>query len=101
VPRQFMLALFLLAASVTGALAQTPPVAAAPAEDGQWTMPAKNYASTRSSELSQINRGNVGSLKVAFTFSTGVNRGQESAPLAVGGTMFLVTPYPTSSTRST
>jgi hypothetical protein len=24
-----------------------PPASAAPAEDGQWTMPAKNYASTR------------------------------------------------------
>ena len=31
------------------------PVAAAPPDDGQWTMPAKNFASTRYSELNEIN----------------------------------------------
>jgi lanthanide-dependent methanol dehydrogenase len=31
---------------------------------------------------------------VAFTFSIGVNRGQESAPIVVGDTLYLVTPYP-------
>ncbi|HEX7957475.1 MAG TPA: hypothetical protein VF508_11065, partial [Pyrinomonadaceae bacterium] len=63
-------------------------------EDGQWLMPAKNYASTRFSGLDQINADNVKSLKVAWTFSTGVNRGQEAAPLVVGDTMYVVTPYP-------
>jgi PQQ-dependent dehydrogenase (methanol/ethanol family) len=71
-----------------------PPIAAAPAEDGQWASPAKNYANTRYSELDEINRSNVASLQVAFTFSTGVNRGQESSPLVVGNTMFVLTPYP-------
>lgn len=65
-----------------------------PAEDGQWTTPAKNTASTRYSELDDIKASNVGSLKVAFSFSTGVNRGQESAPLVVGSTMYVLTPYP-------
>ncbi|HKP73011.1 MAG TPA: PQQ-binding-like beta-propeller repeat protein, partial [Pyrinomonadaceae bacterium] len=64
------------------------------AEDGQWTMPAKNYASTRYSGLDQINAGNVGSLKVAWTFDTGVNRGQEAAPIIAGDTMYVVTPFP-------
>ena len=41
-------------------------------EDGQWLMPAKNYASTRYSELDQINSGNVKNLKTASTFSTGI-----------------------------
>jgi PQQ-dependent dehydrogenase (methanol/ethanol family) len=63
-------------------------------EDGQWLMPAKNYASTRFSGLDQINADNVKSLKVAWTFSTGVNRGHEAAPLVVGSTMYVVTPYP-------
>ncbi|RAK50719.1 methanol/ethanol family PQQ-dependent dehydrogenase [Phenylobacterium deserti] len=75
-------------ASATGATASIP------AEDGQWTMPAKDYASTRFSGLSEINAGNVQNLKVAFTFSTGVNKGQEAAPIVVGGTMYIVTPYP-------
>lgn len=63
-------------------------------EDGQWLVAAKNYASTRFSGLDQINASNVGNLKVAWTFSTGVNRGQEAAPLVVGDTMYVVTPYP-------
>src|SRR6185369_7460226 len=42
------------------------------AEDGQWTMPAKNYASTRFSGLEEINTQNVANLKLAWSFSTGV-----------------------------
>jgi PQQ-dependent dehydrogenase (methanol/ethanol family) len=67
---------------------------AAPPNDGDWTMPAHDYASTRFSPLGEINRGNVGTLKVAFTFSTGVDRGQEAAPIVVGNTMYIVTPFP-------
>lgn len=63
-------------------------------EDGQWQMPAKNYASTRFSGLSEINTGNVNNLKVAWTFSTGVVRGHEAAPIVVNNTMYIVTPYP-------
>src|SRR3954471_4456517 len=63
-------------------------------DDGQWTMPAKNYQATRYSELDQINASNAKDLKVAWTFSTGVNRGHEAAPLVVGDTMYVVTPYP-------
>jgi PQQ-dependent dehydrogenase (methanol/ethanol family) len=63
-------------------------------EDGQWLMSAKNYANTRFSGLDEINASNVANLKVAWTFSTGVDRGQEAAPLVVGDTMYLVTPYP-------
>ena len=33
-------------------------------DDGQWMMPAKNYASTRFSTLDQINTGNVKNLKL-------------------------------------
>ncbi len=64
------------------------------ADDGQWVMPARNYASTRYSGLQQINAGNVGNLKVAWTFSTGVLNGHEAAPLVVGSTMYVVTPFP-------
>src|SRR3954465_9892115 len=70
------------------------PQAAAPPDDGQWSMPAKNFASSRYSSLDEINVGNVKDLRVAFTFSTGVNKGQEAAPLVVGNTMYIVSPYP-------
>src|SRR4051794_675085 len=64
------------------------------ADDGQWIMPARNYASTRYSALSQITAQNVGQLKMAWTFSTGVTRGHEAAPLVVDNTMYIVTPFP-------
>jgi PQQ-dependent dehydrogenase (methanol/ethanol family) len=67
---------------------------AAPVDDGQWPMAAKNYENTRYSSLDQINTTNAKDLKVAWTFSTGVNRGQEAAPIVVGDTMYVVTPYP-------
>ena len=57
-------------------------------------MPAKNYASTRFSGLQDINTGNVASLKVAWSFSTGVVRGHEAAPIIANNTMYIVTPYP-------
>ncbi len=63
-------------------------------DDGQWLMPAKNYASTRYSELAEINARNVQNLKVAWTFSTGNTRGHEAAPLIVGSTMYVVAPFP-------
>src|SRR3954470_14095124 len=89
--------LIATAALVSPANAQNlpkPPVAAAPTDDGQWVMPAKNFASTRFSELTEINTDNVKNLQVAFTFSTGVNKGHEAAPLVVGTTMYIVSPYP-------
>jgi len=63
-------------------------------DDGQWIRPAKDYASTRYSTLDQINTGNVKNLKLAFTFSTGLVRGHEAAPLVVQNTMYIVTPWP-------
>src|SRR6185437_14411906 len=63
-------------------------------EDGQWVMPSKNYDATRFSGLDQIDTQNVRNLKVAWTFSTGMTLGEEAAPLVVGSTMYIVTPYP-------
>ena len=57
-------------------------------------MAARNHGNTRYSGLRQITAANVGSLKPAWTFSTGVLRGQEAAPLVVGSTMYIVTPFP-------
>src|ERR1700756_2681156 len=85
---------FLLYPALTAAQVPTLPASAAPAEDGQWTMPAKNYAATRYSALDEINGANVGKLQVAFAFSTGVDHGQEAAPIVANNTMFIVTPYP-------
>lgn len=71
-----------------------PAPAAVRAEDGQWTMPLGDYAATRYSALNQINAGNVANLRPVFTFDTGVARGHEAAPLVIGSTMYIVTPFP-------
>jgi lanthanide-dependent methanol dehydrogenase len=64
------------------------------AEDGEWRMPARDYAASRYSELREITAENAKDLRVAWTFSTGVLRGHEGAPLVVDNTMYVVTPYP-------
>ena len=84
-----LLALALSAA----ASAQSPRVQDQP-DDGQWVMAAKNYASTRFSTLTDINTQTVKNLKLAWTFSTGLTRGHEAAPLVVSNTMYIVTPWP-------
>src|SRR3954454_10490475 len=71
-----------------------PAAGATSAEDGQWTMPSKDYASTRYSGLNQINRQNVAQLKAVLTWDTGNRKGQEAPPLVVGSTMYLTMPYP-------
>ena len=79
-----------LAANLTGATANLAPGDAA----GQWTRQARDYANTRFSPLTQINKANITKLRIAWTFSDGQIYGHEGAPLVVGDTMFLVTPFP-------
>jgi PQQ-dependent dehydrogenase (methanol/ethanol family) len=57
-------------------------------------MPTISYDNQRYSPLDQINASNVGKLQVAWTFSTGVLRGHEGAPLVIGDVMYLNTPFP-------
>jgi lanthanide-dependent methanol dehydrogenase len=59
-----------------------------------WVMPSRTYDAQRYSPLKQINTSNVGKLQAAWTFSTGVLRGHEGAPLVVGNVMYLHTPFP-------
>lgn len=62
-------------------------------DDNQWAMAAKDYANTRFSKLDKINKNNVGQLQMAWSFSLGTPRGQEAAPLAIDGTIYVVGPY--------
>ena len=88
------LIVFSAAAGMVAAVYGADDLQNASRDDAQWLMPAKNYAGTRFSGLKQIDTGNVGELQVAWEFSTGVLRGHESAPLVVGDTMYVITPYP-------
>jgi len=91
------LALALVLALASSASAQNgahSAPSAAPLDNGNWEMPGKNYASTRFSAMRQIRPDNVRGLQVAFTFSTGNNKGHEAPPLVIGSTMVIVTPFP-------
>jgi lanthanide-dependent methanol dehydrogenase len=56
--------------------------------------PTVSYDNHRYSALSQITAQNVGKLQVAWTFSTGVLRGHEGAPLVIGDVMYVHAPFP-------
>lgn len=60
----------------------------------QWAIQTGDYANSRYSTLDQINRDNVGDMRVAWTFSTGVLRGHEGSPLVIGDIMYVHTPFP-------
>jgi lanthanide-dependent methanol dehydrogenase len=64
------------------------------ADPKNWVMPAATFDNQRYSKLNQITTENVGKLQVAWTFSTGVLRGHEGAPLVIDGTMYVHTPFP-------
>jgi PQQ-dependent dehydrogenase (methanol/ethanol family) len=59
-----------------------------------WASQSGNYNANRYSKLDQINSSNVGNMKVAWTFSTGVLRGHEGSPLVIGDVMYVHTPFP-------
>jgi glucose dehydrogenase len=63
-------------------------------DDGNWTMPGRDYSATRFSPLHEISTQTVKNLQVAFTFSVGTVRGQESAPIVVGHTLYIVSSFP-------
>ena len=77
--------------SAPSSIAGTNP-APEPAEG--WLRPAKDFASTRYSELAEITTTSVRQLGLKLTFSTGVVRGHEAAPLVIGGVMYIVAPFP-------
>jgi len=64
------------------------------AAGAEWTTPAGTVQGTRFSSLNQINSGNVAQLREEFQFNTRVVDGFEGAPLVVGSTMYVVSPFP-------
>src|ERR1019366_7493721 len=67
-----------------------------------WPAYGKDAGGTRYSPASQINRSNVSSLKMAWTYRTGANESAtklrrkaafEATPILVDGKLFLSTPY--------
>ena len=66
----------------------------APVPNGEWRLPAGDYAHVRYSPLAQLDTSNAGNLGVITTLATGVAKGHEGGPLVVGHTLYAVTPFP-------
>ena len=61
--------------------------------DGEWLMVRRTYDGWGYSPLDQINTSNVHKLQPVWVMSTGMNNGQEAAPIVNGGVMFVSTSY--------
>jgi len=65
-----------------------------PLPDGEWRLPAGDYANTRYSPLDQINTQNVKDLEVAWMHFPGRStRGLQSTPLAADGILYYSGSY--------
>jgi len=84
-----LLAALVIAAAFPARAQQRPTV-----DEGSWPMPAHDVANTRFSPLDQIDTRNAHALKLAFSFATGTTHGNEAAPIVVGSTMYVATPFP-------
>jgi alcohol dehydrogenase (cytochrome c) len=62
-------------------------------DDGEWLMVRRTYDGWGYSPLDQINASNVTRLQPVWVMSTGMNNGQEAAPIVNGGVMFVSTSY--------
>ncbi len=92
-PRGYLLVAAAIAMPLSGALANDD-LMKMEKDPNQWVMPTGNYANERYSTLKQITAQNVHELRPVWTFSTGVLRGHEGAPLVIGDMMYLATPFP-------
>ncbi|HEX9109476.1 MAG TPA: PQQ-binding-like beta-propeller repeat protein, partial [Longimicrobiales bacterium] len=76
------------------ASAAGPPATPGGGSPGEWTLPARDYAASRYSPLTQLTPANAPRLRPLWSFTTGALRGHEGQPLVVGNTMYVVTPFP-------
>ena len=85
-PTGFWVAAITLFAGILGT--------AAYADDpNAWPMYSRGYDNTRYSPLKQINTGNVGKLKLAYSFQLGSLRSNEASPIVIGDTMYVSTSW--------
>ena len=84
----------LTSAACSNAVSAQSDLEKAMGSSSNWASQAGDYANHRYSDLNQINAGNVAKLQVAWSMSTGVLRGHEGAPLVIGDTMYVHTPFP-------
>ena len=83
-----ILALGCVTVALSGCASQTA------AEPSDWTIPLGSYSAIRHSSLKQIDKSNVGNMRMAWSMSTGTLRGQEGQPLVVGNMMYFESSFP-------
>ena len=94
-------ALLLIAGCVPAPRGDSAALGQSPTATGEWSSYGNDTGGSRYSSLTQIDRDNVGSLRVAWTYRTGEIGGAppyahvafEATPLMVDGTLFFSTPY--------
>jgi len=65
----------------------------AQSESGAWAVAGHDYGNTRFSPLKQINAENAGKLSLAYSFSFGSLRSNESSPIVIGNTLYVSTSW--------
>lgn len=68
-------------------------IAEADTEPGNWLSTGRGYDETHYSPLDQISSANIGRLKLAWSYDLDTNRGQESTPLEVDGTLYTTSAW--------
>ena len=68
--------------------------ARAPADSGDWVLPAKDPWNTRYSVLREITPANVSRLTQVWSYETGIKDGHEGQPIVKGNRMWVITPFP-------
>src|SRR4051812_29173492 len=63
-------------------------------EAAEWPMSGGDYSGTRFTALDEITPANVKRLSLAWRFDTDVARGHEAAPIVVGDSLYVTTPFP-------
>ena len=68
-------------------------IANADAEPQNWLSTGRGYDETRYSPLDQITTGNVGRLRLAWSYDLDTDRGQEATPIVVDGIMYTTSAW--------
>ncbi|MBV8092360.1 MAG: PQQ-dependent methanol/ethanol family dehydrogenase [Acetobacteraceae bacterium] len=95
--RNFWLSTVFLTLGAVGAISAparaNDSITQAVVDPNEWATSGRDYSNTRFSPLKQINPQNVSQLKLAYAFSLGSLRSNESTPIVVGDTLYVSTSW--------
>lgn len=68
-------------------------IAGGDGKNSDWSLYGKDYNNQRYSSLDQVNRNNVGKLKLLWKYKTGKKSSFQTNPLVENGIMYITTPF--------